>query len=375
MADILGPLERALAGAQKVIDRAKLAVKSRFGLFRPLQLVVYRSHGTKRRLVVRGRVLEDTGTRDVGTRDKGRIRNVLNTLHRFESDEIPGARLRVRACGVECEAETDHEGYFELELEPGDAVEAGLHPIEVELLDGGPTGQQGITAQGRLAVPADDCEFGVVSDLDDTVVDTGARDKLTHVRVMLARDALSHEAFPGVGEFYRQLQLGPDGRGANPIFYVSLSAWNLYDLFERALDDHELPWGAIILRDAAIIEESSDAVPHGKHKPRTIASLLELHDTLPMVLVGDSGQNDPETYLGIVRDHPDRVRAVYLRDVTPPERDREVRAIVREIEALGVPACAAETTADLARHAEWAGLVPRGAAERVAARAREARRA
>src|SRR3546814_6066391 len=59
------------------------------------------------------------------------------------------------------------------------------------------------------------------------------------------------------------------------------------------------------------------------HKLALIRNMLELYDQFPFVLIGDSGQRDPEIYAQVVREHPGRVAAIYIRDVTRnPERDR-----------------------------------------------------
>ena len=43
-------------------------------------------------------------------------------------------------------------------------------------------------------------------------------------------------AFKGIGAFYRALELGGGAEVVNPIFYVSSSPWNLYDLLERFIE-------------------------------------------------------------------------------------------------------------------------------------------
>jgi phosphatidate phosphatase APP1 len=291
------------------------------------------------------------------------LRTALNTFRRMESDELPGSRLRVRACDLSIETTTDDEGFFAVDVACVD-VQPGWHHVEVELLDS-PAGHAGVTGAGELLVVADDCELGYISDLDDTVIETGARNKLTHTRVLLVRDALEQVAFPGVAEFYTLLTRGPDGSTPHPIFYVSRSSWGLYDLFVDFMSTHEVPRGPTFLMDAAVIEERSAAVGHANHKIETIAEILEAHPRLRIVLIGDSGQKDPETYLEAVRRWPDRIRAVWLRDVTDEKRDAEVKPILAQIEALGVPALACETTTGMAQAAEAAGFIPRGSAASI----------
>ena len=355
-------IRKALGTLEKTIDHGKVAAKTKLGLWGKPEVQVFRGHGSPTRLRVTGRVVESTGTREVGA-DVGHLRTMVNTFRRMESDELPGSRLRVRACDVECIVETDDEGFFAADLACVD-TQPGWHHVEVELLSS-PSKHEGITGAGELLIVAPDCELGYISDLDDTVIETGARNKLTHTRILLVRDALEQVAFPGVAEFYTLLTRGPDGSTPHPIFYVSRSSWGLYDLFVDFMEAHEIPRGPTFLMDAAVIEERSAAVGHPNHKLDTIAEILDAHPRLRVVLIGDSGQKDPETCLEAVGRWPDRIRAVWLRDGTDGERDAEVKRIVAEIEARGIPTLATGTTAEMAREAERLGFIPPGSAASI----------
>ena len=90
---------------------------------------------------------------------------------------------------------------------------------------------------------------------------------------------------------------------------------------------------------------------HDKHKLGIIRTLLATYRDLPFVLVGDSGERDPEIYRQVVDENPGRIRAIYIRDVTRGERDAAVREIARELLTLGVEMLLAADTTEAARHA------------------------
>src|SRR6185436_18710596 len=91
---------------------------------------------------------------------------------------------------------------------------------------------------------------------------------------------------------------------------------------------------------------------HAGHKTRHIQTILELYPTLPFILVGDSGQEDPEIYHQAVHDHPDRVLAVYIRNVNRrPERIEAIRTLAAEVEKAGSTLILADDTLAAARHA------------------------
>ncbi|HEV2126718.1 MAG TPA: hypothetical protein VGW38_28500, partial [Chloroflexota bacterium] len=79
------------------------------------------------------------------------------------------------------------------------------------------------------------------------------------------------------------------------------------------------------------------------------------------------GQQDPETYRQIAGEMPERIRAVYVRDVTPPKRDREVRKMAEAVEAEGTPFVLAQDTEEAAEHAHRHGLITEDALEDVRA--------
>ena len=351
-----------LSEAESFLDRVKLQYKWRTGRWHHLQLLAYRGFGTPAKVHIRGRVLDDKLASMDGDHETV-WENIANTIRRIETDEVPDARVQIRYYGTEMEVKTDADGFFEAcvepELPPKDVV---WHDADLELL--APVQKDGTRtcSTARLLIPREDAEFGIISDLDDTVIRTGAADRLQYFRTMLLNNARSHVAFDGVAAFYRALGHGPDGSGHNPLFYVSRGAWNFYDLHESFIEAHGLPEGPILLRDVGLEEGESSKEDH---KTRIINTLLETYPDLPFVLVGDSGQMDPEIYRDIAREHPGRIRAVYLRDVTKPKRDREVHEITAEIEAIGIPALPAETTLELAAHALECGLISEAALEDV----------
>ncbi|MGH7483506.1 MAG: phosphatase domain-containing protein, partial [Longimicrobiales bacterium] len=222
-----------------------------------------------------------------------------------------------------------------------------------------------IEGTAPVLVPSSEAEFGVVSDVDDTVLRSHVTNRLLFARAVLLRNARSRPPLAGVAELYRALEAGPDGRGRNPVFYVSLTAWNLYDVLEACLAVHDVPLGPLMLRDRGL---NASVAP--RDKVDRALELFALYPTLPFVLIGDSGQGDPESYLQVVRRAPGRVLAVYIRDVSPERRDREVHAVAGEVASYGVPMVLVGDSAAAARHARERGLITGAALDRVAAAVR-----
>lgn len=334
-------------------DRLRFGVKRRTGRLSPIEIVTYRGHGTPDTLFLKGRVLEMVGLKPSGAGDSRR-HNVRNMARRFLSSEIPHARVRASHRSHEVEATADEEGFFDLRFELAQPIEGDTawHPVEVELLWPPPEAGDEPRATGSVLVPSG-ARFGVISDLDDTVVQSSATDLLKMARITLLRNAYTRLPFEGVGEFYRALQLGRSGGEFNPIFYVSSSPWNLYDLLEDFLDLHGVPAGPLFLKDWS----PTNLGKHVGHKLDVIKTLLATYPGLPFVLIGDSGERDPEIYHKVVQEHPGRIRTIYIRDVTTGERDLAVRRIGDELRSLGVEMLFTADTAEAIAHAAERGLI------------------
>jgi phosphatidate phosphatase APP1 len=273
-------------------------------------------------------------------------------FHRLESDEVPGALVVARAGGAEARVRTDPEGYFDLALEPAAPLEDRRvwEPVDLELLE--PVSPAGVRhATGQVLVPRG-AQYAVISDLDDTVLHSHATSLWQLAKLTLLHNAHSRLPFAGVAGFYQALQRGRDGEAYNPVFYVSNSPWNLYDLLEDFLDVHQLPRGPLFLRDWSLRTLQSGE----RHKLAAIQALLGTYPDLKVVLIGDCGERDPEIYHQVVLRHPGRVLAVYVRDVAPQRHDA-VRAIASELAAHGVDLVFSPDTEPARRHALDHGLI------------------
>jgi phosphatidate phosphatase APP1 len=206
-----------------------------------------------------------------------------------------------------------------------------------------------------VLVPSPDAELGVISDMDDTVLQSEITSFIRAARLMLLENARTRLPFPGVAAFYRALERGKRGVPSNPIFYVSSSPWNLHDVIVDFLDAQEIPAGPMLLRDWDI---GRAMLQTREYKLAQIREIMRTYPGLPFILVGDSGQEDPEIYGAIVREFPGRVRAIYIRNVSQhPERSEVIRVLADEVAAAGSTLLLADDTLTAARHAAAHGWI------------------
>ena len=315
----------------------------------PVIILPYLGYGTPEKLTLHGRVLQDEGFPPARDAER-RWRNLVAFFKRMESDVIPGARLRARLGNVEAQALTDRQGYFSIVLHATGA-RPGWHDVHLELVDA-----PEIRAIGRVLLPAPEARFGVVSDIDDTIVYSNVIRKLRMILGLAFSNARTRKPFKGVGAFYRALHAG-----VNPVFYVSKSPWNLYAPLVEFMELQGLPAGPLVLRDFGLRMRKN-------HKTEAIEDVLRTYPALPFVLIGDSGEQDPEVYSDIVRRYPKRIRAIYIRSVDPrPDRVAAVEALIAQVAPTGCQLVLAPDSEFAAAHAAGEGLIPATALAHVRA--------
>ncbi|MDQ3170488.1 MAG: DUF2183 domain-containing protein [Acidobacteriota bacterium] len=310
----------------------------------------YRGYGTRDRALVLGRVVQvDETSPDLTV--SSRLRNLAAAITRIESDPLPNARVRVSVGGSPLDAReivADDEGFFREWIGAREPLaEGGWAPVRLSLPDGAETVSQ-------VLVPPAGAAFGVISDMDDTVLQSNVASLLRAARLVLLENAQTRMPFPGVAAFYRALQGGTTLTGPNPIFYVSKSPWNLYDVIAQFLERQEIPMGPIILRDWDIVPERATK----DFKTREIEEILQTYTDLPFILVGDTTQKDPEIYRAVIKAFPGRVRAVYIRNVAAgAARSEAVKKLATEVAAEGATLILADDTLGMARHAAEQGWI------------------
>ena len=356
MREWLSAVARLAAAAEGAID------EFRYPAGQPLtgaaHVVPYRGFGTAASVWVTGRVLRDPPP-PPSTATESAWNNLLATFARIESDEVPGARVRLSFGGTTREAVANDEGFFEATIPLAGvlAPDKSWHEVAAELLQPPPQGAPAIGIMPVL-IPRPTASFGVISDIDDTVLQTDVMDILRMARHMFLGNARTRLPFPGVAALYRSLVNGPGGSAGNPIFYVSSSPWNLYELLVEFFELQKIPLGPLMLRDWGLDPEQLLPTRHHDHKLAAIRRVMNAYPALPFVLIGDSGQADPEIYAAAVREYPGRIRAAYIRSIDrSDERISAIRTLATEVAKANSVLLLADDTIAIARDAAERGWI------------------
>lgn len=342
-----------------VVQAAALvvAVASAHGASGPneVQIVPYMGYGRAGRFVASGRVLKARALNEA----EGKWGRLVNNIKRLHSAEVANVPIRVQIGPAAAKGKTDDEGYYRVVVTCPVAPNAsdGIVAGTVTVAPGAK--HRAAPARVQFVVPTPATRFGVISDIDDTVLVSHCLDKAKLLVTATFGDADTRRAFPGTSAFYRGLSAGRTGREHNCIFYVSGSPWNIYDVLTAAFARLDMPPGPLFLRDFGLGKDADPLFDIRRYKRSRIEPLLDFFPDMKFLLIGDSGQSDPELYWEVATDarYRDRILGVYIRDVNEPkdaDRRQELRVLAKRV---GTGFFVFNHTADAAARAGRDGLI------------------
>lgn len=364
-ADGLGSL---VGGAARSLRRAAQVVRSSFNSD-PFEIVSYRGYSNGQKAHIYGRVAARSAA-SASTDTDSALRNLLNTYHRAETDPLAFARVSIThgGDGASHLMQADDEGFF------GGTIAAVLpasgddewHDYEVALLSIGASDADRITGKGETLVPAASARFGIISDIDDTVIQSRVSNFLLAARTVILGNARTRLPFAGVAAFYEALRNGVSGAERNPIFYVSSSPWNIHDVISEFMELQNIPRGPVLLRDWDIRPGALSSDRHYEHKGVAIRNIMQCYPDMQFILIGDTSQHDPEIYRQVVAEFPNRIKAIYIRDVVRnAKRSASVKRLADEILETGSSLIVSEDTLGAAKHAVTAGWINKDSLSKI----------
>ncbi len=329
---------------------------------RPIIITPFKSYGTEKNVYLRGRVLEDNLVQPYS--GNSMFRMLQNTIKRFNTFEKPNVDVRIKIHDNEFITTTDEEGYFKvheeiktLEVNP---QKVNWIKVNCKLVE-----NPEIKASTKMMIPSSSAEFGVISDIDDTILDTGVSSflKWRLVYNSALKHAQKRKALFGTPTFYRALQKGNSEKKVNPFFYISNSPWNLYQYLSSFIKNKDFPNGPLMLRDFAF-PGTQDYLNEKNHKQNEIITIFNTYPNLKFILIGDSTEHDATIYSDVAKDFPDRVLCIYLHTINKKKQMQYVESVVNS--AKHVEMLIVNNTKDAAIHAKERGFITQEEYEKVA---------
>jgi len=169
----------------------------------------------------------------------------------------------------------------------------------------------------------------IISDIDDTI-------KITEVyngRKTMLINTFNRpwEAAPGMSAFYRKLN-----KSDTRFHYLSGSPWQLFPVLDEFLGGNSFPSGSFHMKEFRANPASPEfwdfiaSSSTQELKKGVIKDIMTSYPNRQFILIGDSGEHDPEIYGWAAGTYPDQVREIYIRNVT-----QEVFGNKRMIESFG----------------------------------------
>src|SRR5262245_51783569 len=175
--------------------------------------------------------------------------------------------------------------------------------LELEVVGSRSTGRAYLLAPTGLSI---------ISDIDDTLKHSYVACK----RTLLANTFLRpFETIPGMAMLFRDWW----AQGA-AFHYVSSSPWQLYEHLAEHLADEGFPTGSFHLRSFRLRDHLLRRILMLRRSGKA-AGIRTLIRTFPLrrfILVGDSGEHDPEIYGAMGRRFPWQVAGIYIRVLDGP---------------------------------------------------------
>ncbi len=157
--------------------------------------------------------------------------------------------------------------------------------------------------------------LSVISDIDDTVKVSNVTDKHQLLEATFLRD---FQTVPGMSGLYDRWS-----RSGAAFHYVSSSPWQLYQPLNSLLENDAFPWATFSLKSVRFRDETVMSLfkKGTETKPQAIKTILNRYPARQFILVGDSGEQDPEVYTQLYKEHSQQIAGIYIRNVTQEKSD------------------------------------------------------
>ena len=328
---------------------------------KPWRINTYWGYGTATCFRATGRALKKENINFEG--NTGTFKTLWNIFKQFESDELRNKEIQIKLSnGQVFTTHTNSEGYYFFEepivlenklTETTDwlpyIVSFHTKQIENSIADRN-------IFKGKMLIPSPKADFGIISDIDDTILHTGVASlfKWRLIANTFFKNFDRRMPLEGTVDLYKKFQIGTQDKPINPVFYVSNSPWNLYDYLTAFLNRHQFPKGPILLRDFRM---PFDKTPKRKipHKQEEIENIIQLYPDLKFILIGDSGEKDADYYINVAKKFQNRILAIYLQNVNHKRRERRIKRLIETF--TDVPAILVKTAQEAEDHAKKIGLI------------------
>lgn len=224
----------------------------------------------------------------------------------FFSIPVDDVEVTIIAGGVEQKVLADRGGVVDTKITVD--LPPGWHTITIRTDDA-----EAVAAPVFVIDP--EAEFGLISDVDDTVMVTALPRPLLAAWNTFVLDEHARRPVPGMAVLYERLvRANPSA----PVIYLSTGAWNVAPTLSRFLDRNLYPAGPLLLTDWGPTHDRWFRSGR-EHKASSLERIAQELPRMRWLLVGDDGQHDEELYGEFAAAHPENVAAIAIRQLSTSE--------------------------------------------------------
>jgi phosphatidate phosphatase APP1 len=224
----------------------------------------------------------------------------------FTSVPVNDVAVTINIGGIERQVTADRGGVVDehvpTELSPG------WHTITIRA-----DGSEAVEAPVFIVDPS--VRFGIISDVDDTVMVTALPRPLLAAWNTFVLDEHARRPVPGMAVLYERLSREHPGA---PVIYLSTGAWNVAPTLTRFLSRNLYPAGPLLLTDWGPTHDRWFRSGRD-HKARSLARLAAEFPEIRWLLVGDDGQHDEDLYGTFADLHRQNIEGIAIRQLSNSE--------------------------------------------------------
>lgn len=224
----------------------------------------------------------------------------------FVGIPVSFGKVTVRVGDTEHQVVADRGGVVDAVIHAD--LDAGWQTFHVSTEDQEPV-------EATAFVVAESTTFGVVSDVDDTVMVTALPRPFIAFWNSFVLDEHARIPVPGMSVLLDQLLRQHPGA---PMVYLSTGAWNIAPTLRRFLSRHLFPAGSMLLTDWGPTHDRWFRSGR-EHKLTNLRRLATEFPHVRWLLIGDDGQHDESIYSTFLEEHPESVAGVAIRRLLPAE--------------------------------------------------------
>jgi len=297
-------------------------------LYPKVRLLNYRGISCNGSLWIRGRLVKEN-TVLAPTENDSLWRNVRNSLRRVAANGLSKQKGILTVEGHDFEFETDKKGFFDLHIEQTEIEEDA--PLRLDALWNFPDIPFDCQTPEIIYHINRNLPFAVISDIDDTVVHTFVEYKSQAVLRTMLGNAFTKDAIDGAPNFLNKISRYKRKKNTHyPIFYVSRSPYQIYDVLRDFFDLNDFPDGPILLKNVWLHSSYSQRNVLKEQKFNNLVRIMTMTDPMPFILVGDSAELDAIIYLNLAKQFPGRVKRIYIRRLSKgPHLEKLLYAVDR----------------------------------------------